>query len=368
MVPSKRLFEILSLSCLCLALLIAHSPHYLLRVPKIGFVLYHMAGGFIPGYFDPRIFSYEHLWKREGDVIVSTCTKCGTTWLLQTAHHMRFKGRTPEFNDLHTETPWLELVYYPGQPMEERINILKRSHEKSAISVFKTHFQPPILSLRDDAKYLVGVRSIIDVAASLRQFFPNHDVHFARMWGGFPVVAGQPPGGDDAEQIYEHMFLKDVGNGRSMVDVLDLDLIKGWWPYRNRTNVMFVHYLDRIKDHRGSLRRIANFLGIQMTHNEFEVVAEKTSFASMKAESHKYDFGCLFDEFRARNLIPPEMKSITKDLVNTGPKRSGKDELSPKFVENIKRKVERDFGPAIAKYLLEGGDLPAEAELPPASS
>ena len=40
-----------------------------------------------------------------------------------------------------------------------------------------------------------------------------------------------------------------------------------------------LHYTDMRKDHEGSIRRIANFLGISPSEAQWPVISEYTSFA-----------------------------------------------------------------------------------------
>ena len=37
--------------------------------------------------------------------------------------------------------------------------------------------------------------------------------------------------------------------------------INGWWPLRDKPNVLMLHFSDMKKDHEGSIRKIADFLG-----------------------------------------------------------------------------------------------------------
>lgn len=268
--------------------------------------------------------------------------------------------RKQSVNKLWLSTNRAEFVYYPGQPMAERIDILNRQRTRYSISVFKTHKNPPQVHIRDDVFYIVGLRSPIDVAASLRDFMPNHNVNFAKLWGGFPELAGNH---NLPESAMDHQLLVDIGNGRSMIDVLDFDLIKGWWPYRNRKNVLFLHFADRLRDHVGQIKKIADFIGANLTDDQLRAVAELNSFETMKKDAKRSESYFLLEEYRQRGLIPADVGTIVVDHVNVGPKRSGTKEMSANLVNGLRKKTIDTFGEAIAKYLYEGGAIP-DVELP----
>jgi len=297
-------------------------------------------------------------------VFVSVCVKCGTTWALATMHHARARGKPAPYDDIHTEVRWPDLVHYPGQSMEERIELLKKMHAIYPFSIYKTHFAPPTIKLRNDSFYIVGVRNPLDAVASLKPFLRNHNPNFAKIWGGFPVEAGKPPGPNE-DKTYEYMILHDIGNGVPMLDFFITDLVHSWWPYRKHKNVLFVHYSDRLKDHKGEIDRMARFVGVNLTADELDAVAEQTSFETMKNSSSKYNPHAIFDEYKANGKLPRDLGGWMKDLVNLGGKRNAKSELSPEFIEKMVAKLNSDFPPEVVTWLLHGGHEVPDVELRP---
>jgi len=246
--------------------------------------------------------------------------------------------------------------------MDERINILTRYHDVYPFSIYKTHFGPPAFKLRDDSFYIVGVRNPLDAIASLKPFLRNHNPKFAKMWGGFPVEAGLPPSPNE-DEMFEHMILKDIGSGRPMLDVLFTDLVRAWWPHRKHKNVLLVHYSDRLKDHRGEIDRMAKFVGVDLTPEELNAVADQVTFESMKKNSRKYDPSMIFDEFKSRGKVPKDLDGLIKDLVNVGGKRNAASELSPQFIDKIMKKLSQEFPPAVLEWLIKGGHKVPDVEL-----
>lgn len=354
---------ITSLVTVAVALIIRQYPYLLLRVPKVGFLLYAATGGNIPAYFDYAVFPLEDQWTKANDVIIAACGKCGSVWMTNTVHHIRSRGSPPPFRDLYEEVRFPEFVYYPGQPLAERIELLKDQQKRYPFSIFKTHTGIPPIRFRKDVRYVIGVRSPLDMAASLREFLADHEPSFAKLWGGFPVEAGKAMTAEDNVK-YEYMLLHDIGIGKSYLDLTVLGLVQTWWKYRKEPNVIFVHYSNRVRDHRGEIKRLSDFLKIDLSEDEITRVEKSTSFVAMKEESDKYNIRQIYEPFKKRGLVPQDMLGLARNSIFLGPSRSGKSELSPSVQEEIYQKVFAACGAAITQYLFEGGEFPNGAELP----
>jgi aryl sulfotransferase len=61
--------------------------------------------------------------------------------------------------------------------------------------------------------------------------------------------------------------------------------IAKWWPMRTEPNVLLVHYNDLKADLEGEMRRVAEFLGIDVPDRAWPSVVERCTFASMRARS-----------------------------------------------------------------------------------
>jgi hypothetical protein len=180
--------DVISFVVVFLAVFIRLHPYPLLRVPKIGYILYHVIGGGpIPPYVDPSIWNQDDRWLQSGDVVIAVTAKAGTTWAAATVHSIRARG-DDDYDSILDVVPWAEFVRYPGEPHSERIAYFKRARRAFDYAVYKSHEWPAHnkLTFRDDVKYLVGVRNPIDTLASLRPFFKRHTEPFARLWGGCP--------------------------------------------------------------------------------------------------------------------------------------------------------------------------------------
>ena len=65
--------------------------------------------------------------------------------------------------------------------------------------------------------------------------------------------------------------------------------LTAWWPLRHESNVLLTHFSDMKRDHEGSVRKIANFLGFAPTAKQWPAILEYTSFPWMKRHEHKFE-------------------------------------------------------------------------------
>jgi len=346
------------------AALLASKPHLVFKIPKIGFIIHAIRGGNIPPFIDREIFKYDDQWAKKGDVFLAVGGKCGTTWMMYTMNLIRSHGNPPAFRDLYEEIPWAEFVYYPGQTLAERIEVLKNISNRYPFAIYKTHDGPPLYKFRKDIKYIVGVRNLVDVAASLKTFFHNHGKEFAKMWGGFPPSAGATLWSDEE---FEKFFLKDDGSGKGGFIKYGFDVYKAFWPYRHEPNVLFVHYSDRLKDDRTQIKKMADFVGVKLTEEELDKVTKASSFSEMKKQESKVNLLHLFDQFKAKGLIPEDVFILTAEdgpkFLSKGPGRKGEQEVRESMIEGVGEAIRSVFGSEIAQWIKTGGPLP-DVELP----
>ena len=66
------------------------------------------------------------------------------------------------------------------------------------------------------------------------------------------------------------------------------DHTASWWMLKDRPNVLIV-FFEEMKAHlNGIIQQVANLLGVTLTADQFGKVAHKASYATMKANNHKF--------------------------------------------------------------------------------
>lgn len=337
-----------------LAVVFIYKKHWLFLLPN-GYILYAISGGTMPPYMQPRAFQKVDEWMLPGTVMISSCAKCGTNWNMNILHLIRTKGNE-DFEDIYNVVPWVDFIYYPGQTLDDQIKYLnsRNGTTKYDYRIFKTHFAPPELPLRDDVKYIVVIRNATDVMASVRSFFNDHHPDFRAMWGGFP------PSFESKEFFYKWWNV-DQGDGTSGAEGLYFSFVKGWWPHRHKPNVFMAHYSDLKKDFRGEIKKYINFLGGSLTEDELNKVLHHASFDYMKKNSEKYE-GLTIGELAKKygyldkngRLLKPNIM-VRKGLAGKGHEELDKQGLG-EFMELYAKAMGDD--PAMAHWCSYGGQIP----------
>jgi aryl sulfotransferase len=118
---------------------------------------------------------------------------------------------------------------------------------------------------------------------------------------------------------------------------------KTFWDARKEDNLLFVHYDDLQADMIGEMRRVADFLGIDVSDAELSRIAGSASFESMRKD--------------AAVLIPEMAKNFEGGalrLVNKGKSGRWRGVYDETDVELFDRKLRTAVPAAYADWLLAG--------------
>jgi aryl sulfotransferase len=243
------------------------------------------AGG-PPPWVRPQM---QHLieW-RDDDIVISVPIKSGTTWTMNIVYQL-LHGGDPDFADIYAEVPWIELVERPGQPTQEMLDRIA-AMPLSLPRPFKTHSAPPdvpYLEASEDktVRYVVVCRNPEEALVSARPFLEDHTEAWFELWG-VPKAALTR---DDFPTFYREVV--DPNQFQAGL----FGFIAAWWPLRKQPNVLFMHFADMKRDHAGSLRRFADFLGIRPSEDQWRRIEEYTSFRWMKEHQSKFEARTITD-------------------------------------------------------------------------
>ncbi len=223
---------------------------------------------------------------RDGDIVVSVPAKSGTTWTMNIVHQLR-SGGDPDLYDIYAEVPWLEFVPRPDSAIEDLVaKFDQMGHDRRR--AFKTHSAPGDLPYQQPGespavKYVVVVRNPDEAIASMRPFLQAHSDAWFDLW--------QVP----KEAIVGPDLASFVAGTGGMVVGMVFGFVAAWWPLRHNANVLLVHFSDLKRDHEGSVRRIGEFLGFEVTDAQWPAILEYTSFPWMKAHEDKFELRSVSD-------------------------------------------------------------------------
>lgn len=220
---------------------------------------------------------------RDGDIVISTRSKTGTTWMQMICALLVFQ--TPELPEpLGRLSPWLDHLI---TPREEVIARLEAQEHRRFI---KTHSPLDGIVLDPRARYIVTARHPLDTAVSLYHQGNNIDRAKVRGLTGAPEPT-EPP----KPRKPLHPWLLSYITGETPPWNFrgdpreDLDSLPGlmWhlsdgWARRTEPNVLLVHYDELLADLEGQMRRIAGWLGIAVPEEAWPGLVPAATFGSMK--------------------------------------------------------------------------------------
>jgi aryl sulfotransferase len=251
---------------------------------------------------------------RQGDIVVATPAKSGTTWLLMICALLVFQ--TPDLPEpLSRLSGWLDYPLYPRDQMFARL--AGHNHRR----FIKTHTPLNAMPIDGRATYVVIGRHPLDVRLSLYHHNVNMSVNHIRVpEGGRGPLPGRehgPEGGRGPLPGREHGPVGGRGplpgrDGRPEADAPLMtereDLVQ-WiddtpppgddneqfalpqvmchfsdaWERRGEPNVVLVHYEDLSADLEGEMRRLAAHLGISVPDATWPSLVRAASFEQMRA-------------------------------------------------------------------------------------
>tara|TARA_R100001143_G_scaffold63320_1_gene69707 strand:- start:787 stop:1707 length:921 start_codon:yes stop_codon:yes gene_type:complete len=234
----------------------------------------------LPPWIRPDI--QEQISWRDQDIVISVPVKSGTTWTMNIVFQLLNAG-TSDFSGVYDEVPWIEFLNRPDQALQE---ILDRLDAMPADKprAFKTHSAPPAVpffktSSGKSVRYIVVVRNPEEAIVSLKPFLEKHTDEWFELWG----VPKEAMTSSSFASFYEGI-IKEMG-----MQEMFAGFMAAWWPLRHEPNVLFLHYADMKQDHQGSLQKIADFLGISPSQDQWQAIREYTGFEWMKAHTEKFE-------------------------------------------------------------------------------
>lgn len=213
---------------------------------------------------------------RPDDVVVATYAKSGTTWTQQIVGQLVFNG-DPSVA-IHEISPWVDLRVPPKQ--DKLAALEAQTHRR----IVKTHLPLDALVFDPQAKYIYIGRDGRDVVWSFYNHHRSANALFYQVINDSPGRIG--PAFDPPDPDVRNYFLTWLER-----DGFPLwsywENVASWWAARDLPNVHLVHFNALKADLPGEMRRIANFLEINISEADWPKILEHCSFDYMKAHADK---------------------------------------------------------------------------------
>jgi aryl sulfotransferase len=286
---------------------------------------------------------------RDGDIVISTRSKTGTTWVQMICALLIFQ--TPEFPAPIAElSPWLDHLVAPRDEVFARL--AAQQHRR----FIKTHTPLDGIPLDPRVTYIVTGRHPLDTAVSLYHQGDNIDRAKVRALTGAPEPARPPP---PRKPLHDWLLAYISGDAAPWIvrshPREDLDSLPGlmWhlsdaWARRREPNVMLVHYDDLSAGLAGQMRRIAGRLGISVPGQAWPALVQAATFEAMRSSADR--------------LIPSAgvLKSNAA-FFRRGASGAGREVLSDEEIAAYHARAARLAPAGMLAWLHSPGQRPADA-------
>jgi aryl sulfotransferase len=274
---------------------------------------------------------------RDDDIVIATWAKSGTTWVQQIVGQLIFNGA--EGIPVTDLAPWVDMRVMPFEELLAQVEA--QEHRR----FLKTHLPADALKFSPNAKYIYIARDGRDVAWSLYN-------HLCRMTPDFYAAINEIAQEQTEELSAPDVDVKTFFHGWIERDGFPMDSfwrsIQSWWNVRNSPNVLLLHYANMKADMEREIRRIAEFLEIEIDEAKWPVIVEHCTFDYMKKNADT-----LSDHFA------PMFEGGLKNFVYKGTNGRWRDELNADDIAKYEKAAAENLT-AACKHWLETGNIPAD--------
>jgi hypothetical protein len=269
---------------------------------------------------------------RQGDIVISTRSKSGTTWV-QMICALLVLG-TPDLPaPLADLSPWVDHTVEPVADVFARLEA--QQHRRFV----KTHTPLDGIPLDDRATYVVVARHPLDMAVSLYHHSANIDRRRMAELTGAPVrTVSERPSAHDWLLDWTRRETTPMEEPDSLVGVLH-HVGDAWSRRATAPNVVLVHYADLLANLPGEMAKLASRLEIEVSAERLRVLAEAATFAQMRARSSE---------------LSPNRLGVLKDdaaFFRSGRSGAGRELLSAEELASYDARVAALADPELVAWL-----------------
>jgi len=277
---------------------------------------------------------------RDGDIIIATPAKTGTTWTQRIASLLVFQS--PMLPATLTQlSPWIDASFI-NQVMDTRAIAGALQHRR----FLKSHLPFDALPWHPNARYITVGRDGRDVFMSLWHHYQSYTDEAYEVMNSVPAATNDPlprcP-----EDIHE-FWRWWIGRGQFPGETdgypfgSHFHFLETFWGSRHLPNVLLVHYNDLKTDLDGEMRRISAFLDIEVDETIWPTLVEAATFEAMKRDGE---------------LLVPETAMVfaggARTFINKGTNDRWRDVLTPTEVAQYEAVVAR-LDPALSRWMERG--------------
>ncbi len=277
---------------------------------------------------------------RDGDIVIATAPKVGTTWAQQIVSLLVFQS--PEPRALRGISPWIDCRFQ--MPIEVALPLIEAQQHRRFL---KSHLPLDALPIYDEVKYIHVARDGRDACMS----FLNHFNSFTpEAWDQVDAVGlgdetlgrayMRPP--KTAREFYLFWMADDFAE----IPVLSRSFFhieRSFWSERRRPNLLLVHYNDLKADLSGEMKRIADFLGIRTPDDLWPQLVEAASFDAMKRNGGEILSG-----------LERGFKDGHETFLHSGTNDRWRGVLTEADLALYEERIKAELSPGLSRWLREG--------------
>jgi aryl sulfotransferase len=272
---------------------------------------------------------------RPGDIVISTRSRSGTTWMQMICALLIFQ--TPDLPaPLPQLSPWLDWLV---APRDEVYALLDAQRHRRFI---KTHTPLDGIPLDSRAAYIVVARHPLDMAVSMYYHRDNIDRPRWRQLTGQPEPAPDlPPPPPLSPHEWLLRWIEQDGDPQAHPDSLPGVMwhLSDAWTRRDQPNIVLAHYDDLSADLTAEMRRLAGLLGISVPEDRWAGLVQAATFEQMRDRASR---------------VAPDAAGVLKDksaFFRRGRSGSGQELLTDSELARYRERTARLVPPDLLAWL-----------------
>ncbi|XP_056391678.1 sulfotransferase 1 family member D1-like [Hyla sarda] len=244
----------------------------------------------IVGHFAENWENVQRFQAGEGDLLIDTYPKSGTTWISQIVdlilHHEDHKKSN--VGAIFERVPFLEFAV-PDMPTGTEL-LNTRKPPRLIKSHLPVHLLPESF-WQKKCKVIYVARNPKDVLVSFYYFYHMAIVH---------------PDPGTFEEFLQKFIEGKVSYGSWG------DHVKDWWKIRRQRDVLYLFYEDMLEDPKREIRKVMKFLGKDPSEDIVEKIHQCTTFKAMK-DDHTANYSTIPPSVMDHSISPFMRKGTRGD-------------------------------------------------------
>jgi aryl sulfotransferase len=298
-----------------------------------------------------RVYQHHHVdsmrWDdfkpRNDDIIITTAYKAGTTWMQTIVGNLIFwDSKLPE--PIRELSPWIDLRLIPKEEIDKKLEA--QTHRRFV----KTHLTLEAIPYFPEVKYIYVGRDGRDVFMSFWNHYKSYKPEFLYIVNNTPGRVGGPllPCPEDIYELWRNWISKGwfewEEDGYPFGSIFQH--VQTWWDFRHLPNILFVHFNDLLRNLEGEMRRVAEFLEIEVDESAWPSLIEEATFATMKKRAE--DVSLMRDEI---------FTGGAQQFIYKGTNGRWRDVLNEDDVRLYEQVVEKRLSPECARWFEQGASI-----------